>query len=67
MQHKACVEMRPDVEQGQRPAGEHADTVVVQVQIDADRLEHRRHDISVGDVDRVDQAHQDEDVPALDR
>ena len=36
------------------------------MQFESDRLEHGGHHVAGGDVDRVDQAHHDQDIPALD-
>jgi hypothetical protein len=56
-----------DIKQRQRPAREHRHAGVIEMQIEADRFEHRGYDVAVGNVDGVNQAHQDEHIPALDR
>jgi hypothetical protein len=56
-----------DIEQGKRNAGQERRTGIGQGQLEPDWLEHGRHYIPGGDIDRVDEAHHDEDVPALER
>ena len=55
------------IEQRERRAGEERHAVVGQVQLEPDRLEHRGYDITIRDVDGVDEAREDQHVPAQDR
>ena len=55
------------VEQRERNAGEEGNAAVRQVQFDPDGLENRRHDVSIRNVDGVDQAGHQQHVPALHR
>ncbi len=54
------------IEQRQRHTSEKRHAGITKVQFQPDRLEHRGNDVPVGDVDRVDQAHEGQHVPPLD-
>jgi len=56
-----------DIEQRQRNAREKRDARVSQLQFYAYRLEHGGDHVSIGDVDGVDQTHEKQHVPALNR
>ena len=55
------------VKERERNAGQECDAGIVQLQFEADRLEHRGDDVSVCNVDRIDQAHQNQNIPTLHR
>src|SRR6185437_983189 len=54
-----------DIEEGQRRAGEERDVRIREMELAPDGLEHRGYRVAIGDAERVDEAHDDGDVPAL--
>ncbi len=56
-----------DIEKCERRPGKKSHAGIRQLQIEPYRLEHGGHDIAIGNIDGVDQAHQNEHIPALNR
>ena len=57
---------QPDrnVEESQSHPGKPCNARIAQPEFLADRLQHCRHDIAIGDIDRIDQAKHQHDIPA---
>ena len=55
------------IEKRQRNTGEKSNAAVSEMQLQADRFQHGRYDVAIRNVDGVDQAHHDENVPAFNR